>query len=229
MRSHFHLGTSKHIECIQLLSNNNRSSLQTNANLISNNLQAIAAQLSEHQQLLQSTVVHPLPQFPVRTQEAILQTLLRTKAEPNIEEWVEQGRDFIKDQSNTSATKLSDNDRKELWQWAPNAANSEARKQKWGADYTLEEKLAGIETVVTGLKRELLPPPDDEGDDEDEEEDEDEYEDEEEEAEPDKMDVVDQPKPNTESNVAGGIGLSAPTTQMPLESIHKFMTVGKVG
>lgn len=201
-----------------------RPSLQTHANLISNNLQQIAAQLSEHREFFQSTVAFPLPQFPGRERAIILETLLRTKLEPSIEDWIEEGEKIATEQHKASYSGLPDQDRSALWQWAPSAANKEARKQRWGADYTLEEKQRGIQNVVTGLRRELVEPADDEGE-EGEEEDEDEYEETDEEDE-DKMDVEPtktEPKP----------GVSAPTTiretvtiQMPLESIHKYMTTG---
>ena len=146
--------------------------------------------------------------------------MLRTKLEPDVEDWVEQGAKKI---SKESVGALSDRDRNELWQWAPSAANAEARRQKWGADYTLAEKEAGVEEVVTGLRRELVVPPD-----ETEEEDE-EYEEvteEEEDEEADKMDVETRQKPN----VSGQAASSRPAaSSMPLNSIHKFMVTGKTG
>ena len=119
-------------------------------------------------------------QFPGRYQSDVIQMLLRTKMEPDVEEWFEQGQSLGKDLKSTPQM-LRDNDRQALWQWAPGAANAEARRQKWGADYTLAEVQNGIEDIVTGLKRELMEPPPDEdmdedkddfGDDDDEEEDE---------------------------------------------------------
>lgn len=158
--------------------------------------------------------------------------LLRTKLEPDVEEWLEQGQTCAKD-SNTNAQMLRDCDRRELWQWAPSAANVEARKQKWGADYTLAEVEGGVEKVVTGLQRELVVPAEDVDDDDefDSDGDGDGDEDEDQEAEEEVMDVDAKPGFNRQLQpveaTASALRPSAP--QMPLESVHKFMTTGKVG
>ena len=198
------------------------SSLQSHANLISSNLQQINTSLSEHQDLLASTIAFPSMQFPGRHQADVVQMLLRTKLEPDVEEWVEQGQKHAKD-VNTSTTILRDHDREELWQWAPSAANDEARKQKWGADYTLAEVQAGVEKVITGLKRELIEPP---LDDEMEDEDEDDFEEEEEEGEEEAMEVDVKPDAST---LARPVAVDTGPKQMPMESVHRYMTTGKVG
>lgn len=176
-------------------------------------------------------IVYPLPQFPGRTQEHILQQLLRTKLEPEVEDWVEKGQDLAQAASKDSSYRLSDNDLDQLWESAPQDASKEGIKQKWGADYTLAEIQSGVEHVRTGLKRELKVPEDDYNeealeDDEDEEEDADEEE-EEEEDDGDKMDVVEiRRKP-------GGSGLqyevsdrSPVAPPMPLENVFRFMMTG---
>ncbi|KIW42356.1 uncharacterized protein PV06_05916 [Exophiala oligosperma] len=202
-------------------------SLQTHANLISNNLQQIAAQLSEYQDLFKSTVAFPLPQFPGKERAFILETLLRTKLEPNIEDWIEEGGKIAAGQAKDSHSGLSAQERSALWQWAPGAANREARRQKWGADYTLEEKQRGIATVVTGLQRELIEPPDDEGDDEgDEEEEEEEYEESEEEDE-DKMDVELTKSQTTAATSKTTTAISTTPNQMSVDKIHKIMVTGR--
>lgn len=211
------------IKCMLMLS---RPSLQTHANLISNNLQQIAAQLSEYQDLFQSTVAFPLPQFPGKERAFILETLLRTKLEPNIEDWIEEGGKIAAGQAKDSQPGLSIQDRSALWQWAPSAANREARRQKWGADYTLEEKQRGIETIVTGLQRELVEPPDDEGDDEGDEEEEEEYEESEDEDE-DKMDVEPTKSQSTAATSNDIAAISATPNQMSVDKIHKFMVTGR--
>ncbi|KEF63094.1 uncharacterized protein A1O9_01070 [Exophiala aquamarina CBS 119918] len=200
--------------------------LQTHANLISSNLQTITESLSRHRDAFSSAVVHPLPQFPAKERAFILETLLRTKFEPNIEEWVEEGEAVASRQHRPAQRGLTDADRDALWQWAPGAANAEARKQKWGADYTLEEKQNGIENVTTGLRRELIEPPDDEGaEDDDDDEEYDEVTDDENDAE-DKMDVEQSKSEATPSSTE----IKPPslhTAQMPLATLHRFMTTGR--
>ncbi|KIW30290.1 uncharacterized protein PV07_06046 [Cladophialophora immunda] len=204
--------------------------LQLHANLVSNNLQTIVSQLAEHRDTYQSTVAFPTPKFPGTQRAFILETLLRTKLEPNVEDWVEEGENISAQQRKATFLGLSDDDRNALWQWAPGAANGAARKQKWGADFTLEEKQKGVENVATGLRRQLIEPPDDEGDEGPEEEEE-EYEvsdEEDEDEEADKMDIEKQP-PKSEASPASTDTRSAlPTAgQMNLETLHKFMTTGR--
>ncbi|KAJ5225255.1 hypothetical protein N7468_006480 [Penicillium chermesinum] len=166
---------------------NTRSSLQSQATIISNNLVSVSEHLSDHRDLLSSLVAYPGPDYPGRTQAGILEQLLRTKLDPRVEDWVARGRAAGSGSTPASAFTTSDaasvpapsalaaNDFKplsdaelaELWAWAPVEANQEARRRNWGGNFTLEEREAGIENVVTGLKRQLE---DDEGDEEDEEE-----------------------------------------------------------
>ncbi|KAF3399410.1 Mediator of RNA polymerase II transcription subunit 8 [Talaromyces pinophilus] len=159
------------------------SSLQSQASIISNNLINICSQLAEHQELLSSLVAYPAPSFPGNTQQGVLEQLLRTKLDPRVEDWVTRGRLAATEtsgggsgnngESGVGGAGLSETDLAELWSWAPIEANAEARRRNWGGNYTLEEKEAGIQNVVTGLRR-ALPDDDDEDEDEDEDEDQDE-------------------------------------------------------
>jgi mediator of RNA polymerase II transcription subunit 8 len=201
--------------------------LQTHAQLISNNLQAITSQLGEAGELFRSTVAFPTPRFPGTKSQNILDALLRSKLEPNIEDWVKEGEDISAQQRKATSHGLSDSERNDLWQWAPGAANSAARKQTWGGDYTRAEQQGGIEKVVTGLRRQLVEPPEFD-DDEDGEDDDEEYEvtDEEDEGE-DAMDVEKQQR-DTQTKSIPETQLAQPTAGlMPLASIHKFMTTGR--
>jgi len=171
-------------------------------------------------------VAFPLPKFPPAVANSVLDSLLRTKLEPNVVEWVEQGEALGRGEQNSQARNLSDSERHELWQWAPSAANVEARKQKWGADYTLAEKQAGVEHVVTSLRRELMEPLDEDDGEEDEY---DEVTDDEED-DADKMDVEGQAKSAGASTAqAQSLARAVIAPPMPLESVHRFMTTGKVG
>lgn len=169
--------------------NPSRSSLQSQASIISNNLVSVSEHLSDHRDLLSSLVAYPGPDYPSRTQSSTLEQLLRTKLDPRVQDWVARGRiagtepqvlDVSKLNSSaitaTQAQKpLSETELAELWEWAPIEANQEARRRNWGGNFTLEEREAGIQNVVTGLKRQLE---DDEGSEDEEEEDEEEGEDE---------------------------------------------------
>ncbi|OAX85610.1 hypothetical protein ACJ72_00024 [Emergomyces africanus] len=131
------------------------SSLQSQATIISNNLLNVSQQLTDHQDLLSSLVAYPTPQFPGRTEAAMLSQLLRTKLEPRVEDWVSQGLSMGSSDATTLKTGLTEQQLADLWQWAPVEANMEARRRNWGGDYTLEEKEMGVKNVVTGLRRKL--------------------------------------------------------------------------
>lgn len=204
----------------------NRSALQSHSALLSDNLQALSQQLAEQQHLFSALAVYPLPQFP-NHQNHILEQMLRTKLEPDVKEWVDQGEQEAG--SSTAPGTLSEQDRNELWEWAPSAAQTEARKEKWGADYTLAEKETGIDQVVTGLNRVLIEPPDGPEEEEEEyeevtDEEEDENEDEE---EKDKMELVETPAKAGPAGNEASVS-KATTPPMPLNSIHKFMITGKI-
>ncbi len=106
----------------------------------------------------------------------MLGQLLRKKLEPHIEDYVEQGRATATPLSTQPNNPTRNNptinpnlappasgdgaglgltELEELWDWAGLAANEEARKRLGLGDFTLEEREAGIENVVTGLKRKL--------------------------------------------------------------------------
>jgi mediator of RNA polymerase II transcription subunit 8 len=166
-----------------------RTNIQSQANLLTNNLQNIADTLAKNHDLLSSTVTFPLPTYPGRTQEGLLHSLIRKRLEPSVEDWVEHGKDvgttaFDGGNATENNIGLTDKELQDLWDWAPVEANREARRRAWGGDYTLEEKEMGFKNVVTGLRRKL-----DEGESDDEEEEEDEDE-EGEEPDEDEMEVV---------------------------------------
>ncbi|OJD19894.1 hypothetical protein AJ78_00088 [Emergomyces pasteurianus Ep9510] len=131
------------------------SSLQSQATIISNNLLNVSQQLTDHHDLLSSLVAYPTPQFPGRTEAAMLSQLLRTKLEPRVEDWVSQGLSIGNADATMLKTGLTERQLADLWQWAPVEANMEARRRNWGGDYTLEEKEMGVKNVVTGLRRRL--------------------------------------------------------------------------
>lgn len=111
--------------------------------------------------------VFPLPSYPGKTQEALLNQLLRKKLEPEVEDWVVQGQQVAEEVG------LLDDEAKsgvlDLWSWAGMAANELARGHEWGGDFTVEEREGGIENVVTGLRRKFKEEEDDDEDEEDRE------------------------------------------------------------
>lgn len=142
--------------------------------------------MSDNKALLSALAAYPLPSYPGRDQEGLLEQLLRKKLEPDIEERVFAGRAAGESVpahatlANPDKSGLAEASRarraelRDLWQWAGMAANGQARIHHWGADYTREEVERGVDNVMTGLKRKLVAPDDDDDDDEEESDEEDE-------------------------------------------------------
>ena len=205
-----------------------RSSLQSSSGLILDNVKTASQQLAKHQDLLNSLVVYPLPQFPGRTQEHILQSMLRTRLEPGVQDWVDRGQALVEGADESYEGRLSDEDLQELWQTAPQVGTLAGMGQKFSSDYTVSEIQGGIENVRTGLKRELIVPPEDEsptseGDDlEDDEEisEEDEAEDE------DSRDVVEVRRQTAGPGPALATASKNGMPAMPLDNVFRFMMTG---
>ncbi|EPS30627.1 hypothetical protein PDE_05579 [Penicillium oxalicum 114-2] len=215
------------------------SSIQAQANIISNNLISVTEHLSDHRDLLTSIVAYPGPEYPGRTQENMLQQLLRTKLDPRVDDWVARGRAIGTAPNTSSVThaassgtipnpsevattntkQLTDAELTELWQWAPIEANQEARQRNWGGNYTLEEREAGIQNVVTGLRKPL------EDDDGSDDEDEDEGEDDEGEDEMEVVGVHRKPSGGVEYDIAPHHAHPV-TPVVPLDKILRYMTTG---
>lgn len=160
-----------------------------------------------------------------------MEQLLRTKLDPRVEDWVTRGRIAGTEatSSGSAGEGLSESDLAELWSWAPIEANAEARRRNWGGNYTLEEKEAGIENVVTGLRRTL--PDDDDDDDEDEDEDE-EFEDVDEDG-GEKMEIVGvHTRPGAsgvEFDIVRGrehVLSEAASPAIPLDEVFRYMMTG---
>ena len=164
----------------------------------------------------------PSLQFP-STQSHLLEHLLRTKPEPEVKEWIEDGQGPTNVASKgTYRIGPSDSNREELWRWAPIAANDEVRRQNWDGDYTMTEKFAGIENVQTGLTRELQEPPDllDQNGPGAGEESDDEMDDEEDDQE---AAAPQRPSASLGANTAASQPIS---NQMPVEAMLRFISSG---
>ncbi|KAL4864605.1 mediator complex, subunit Med8 [Aspergillus spectabilis] len=208
-------------------------SLQSQATIISSNLQSLSTHLSENHELLRSISAYPAPEFPTRTQGTTLEQLLRTKLDPRVEDWVSRGGKgdihvlpsgfgqgvnanghMLGNGNGNGEEGLGESDLAALWEWAPVEANSEARRRNWGGNFTLEEREGGLQSVVgsLGLQRGL----------------EDDEESEEEEEEEDEMDVV-----GGRRGVSGGGGGDVGTDGqevvaplVPLDEMLRYMTTG---
>lgn len=191
--------------------------IQSQVSAASDNIREINDLMSENHETLSSTMTFPLPSFLVAADsEAVLGNVLRTKPDPLAEDWIKIGEKPAADDLENQL-RLTEVDQHDFWQWAPEAAQDEAKKHPWGDDYTLEEMEAGIENVNTGLRRHLE---DEEDDDDDEEDGANDGNDDDDEA----MDVD-----NKVATTTSAPDATPAVPLMPIESIHRFMTTGKVG
>ena len=128
-------------------------------------LQTILAS-EKYQSLLKAAHVRPNASFPGRTQEGLLEMLLRKRMQPGVEDWIAKGKAYAPEVQEAGA--LSLRELEELWEWAGPEANRIARDdigEGWDDVFTLAESEAGIENVVTGLTRKLWESEGEESDD----------------------------------------------------------------
>lgn len=108
----------------------------------------------------------------------MLQQLLRKKAEPAVEAWIEDNTNPAKvaKWDDGAETGLPEDKQQELWAYAwPTAEEFKNHMREtgvWDFDYSLAEKRVGLDKVVTGLRRRLNKYLDDDEDDEEYDEDE---------------------------------------------------------
>jgi mediator of RNA polymerase II transcription subunit 8 len=142
--------------------------------------------------------------------------------EPGVENWIYEHTTKQQAESQVNGAEKheqaqQDKELRELWSWASQTSNSIVvpMMEEDGAfddDYTIAEREAGVESVSTGLKRNL---------DRDSEEDDDE-------------DEADETEGESMEGVQLGAGVSAKEEDgidpsqapMPLESVLRFMTTG---
>lgn len=94
---------------------------------------------------------------------------MRKKLEPQVENWVEEGR--TAETGINGAAKAGENE-EELWSWAQDWIGMRVARyalEEAGDNYTVEEREKGIENINTGLRRTLDEDESSEEEDEDEE------------------------------------------------------------
>ena len=176
--------------------------------------------LSTQTQFLREAHAYPTSSFPGPSQEGILGQLLRKKLEPNTEEWIEENtsKHEVKSQVNGAGKheQLQGKELRDLWSWASqtNAGIAAAMGEDdlFEDHYTIAEREAGIENVITGLKRNL------DGDSEEEDDEPDDNDD-------DSMEDV---MPSTGALVDSEFGIDSSVSPMPLEDVLRFITSGKL-
>ncbi|KAI1487362.1 mediator of RNA polymerase II transcription complex subunit 8-domain-containing protein [Biscogniauxia mediterranea] len=175
-------------------------SLQATSDILQLNLRAILDIIAQNHDLFSRVAVHPSTNFPGRTQENILLQLLRKKAEPDVEDIMEQGRQTLgslimpPDAAPPPATVITSNsaispatqaiinaqqqkekELEDVWDAARDACGRriyEYAVNEESDPFTLEEREMGIHNVRTGLKRKFEDRDEEEYESDDEEDDE---------------------------------------------------------
>ncbi|KAL9127650.1 MAG: hypothetical protein Q9217_003518 [Psora testacea] len=124
-------------------------SLHTQTLILSHTLSSLSSQLQTNAPFLASTAVYPLPSYPGREQEPLLNQLLRKKLEPGVEEWVEQGRKTGEAVTGSGRAE----EWRELWVWAGMAGNEQARTHDWGGEGSEESEGEDQEEVGKKMPR----------------------------------------------------------------------------
>jgi mediator of RNA polymerase II transcription subunit 8, fungi type len=148
------------------------------------NVQAIVDSLAQNNELFNRIAVHPSTNFPGRTQENVLLQLLRKKPEPDVEVYMDKGRQTLAnlpvppdaamgDESNNMANQDKAKEKALEDVWSQNRDRCGVRIAEYvmneeGDFYTAEERDMGTENVRTGL-RQIFDDDEDESDEEDEE------------------------------------------------------------
>ncbi|RAL66775.1 hypothetical protein DID88_007558 [Monilinia fructigena] len=144
------------------------SSVMMSSSILSTNIQSVIDHLAANSDILSRVVAFPSTNFPGRTQEGLLLQLLRKKLEPQVETWVDEGRNL---QIDSIGEGDNQRDIEETWKWAAEWIGPRIREyalNEAGDEYTAEERENGVENVNTGLKDEEESDEEDEdGDDED--------------------------------------------------------------
>ncbi|ROT42317.1 hypothetical protein SODALDRAFT_12500 [Sodiomyces alkalinus F11] len=141
-----------------------QSSLQAQYHILLRNLQSLLDVLTENAVPFAHTSIHPAVNFPGRTQENVLLTLLRKKREPEVEEHVERGLEKTREvRASGAAPGEGDGVQRLEAVWDEIREWTQGRVQKYvleqaGDVYTRKEREDGIEKVRTGLKRPLEEP-----------------------------------------------------------------------
>jgi mediator of RNA polymerase II transcription subunit 8 len=228
-----------------------RASLQASALILQHNLSSFQNLLTEHSDLFSRLVLHPSTNYPGRTQEHVLGSLLRKKLEPAVEELVEAAREAARsagvDPSRMMGKKPSEDEDEEddedeegyrpededdggdplanLWEDAWTIMNEKLKEfstREARHLFTAKEREGGAEKVRTGLRRDLAGM--DFEDDEEEEED-GEGDEDEEEGEKDGEDVLMGGQDVVQQPVEEQ---GPPKRIIPVEELLWFMTSGQV-
>jgi len=111
-------------------------------------VQGLTTHYARHAELFNKTVIYPSTNYPGRTQEGVLNSLLRKKLEPPIASWVEEGREVAANTTTPGTTAASEHDQQQFQEWVRDFIDQRVQKyalEEGPDNFTAEERAIGIE------------------------------------------------------------------------------------
>ncbi|KAI1431357.1 mediator of RNA polymerase II transcription complex subunit 8-domain-containing protein [Xylaria sp. CBS 124048] len=158
----------------------NLSSLQASADILNHNVNAILDVFAANNDLFNRVAIHPSTNFPGRTQEGVIGLLMRKKAEPDVQDAMDKGREMLASlpvprivsfDSTATPEVAKEAALEEVWNTTRDACQARIADYVMHEEsdmFTAEEREMGIANVRTGLQHAEY-----EYDDEEDEDDED--------------------------------------------------------
>lgn len=181
-------------------------------------MQELADALNSQRELFSTLHAYPTSTFPAYSeqQQNLVFALLWKKLDPRGEEWIQKSlQDSSEQNGSTEQGSLAADQVEEVWDWAGKSSREFVEdwldKKTFEDTYTVAERKAGKDNVVTGIKRDL---------DWDSEDSEDEGDEDEDQMEEDKKpEEITGPVPN---------GFDPTKPAIPLESLLRFGSGGEM-
>lgn len=129
-------------------------SLQSQLNVTLSQLMSLTSNMQHFQDVLDSTVVYPLPNFPTTSHEGLLTTLLRKRNIPEVDEWIKSAREASDLDTGALDTKditKSLNDDKEISKWALEIFVEEFEKHNYKGFHTRQDSGPVDDIEMEGL------------------------------------------------------------------------------
>ncbi|EPX72382.1 mediator complex subunit Med8 [Schizosaccharomyces octosporus yFS286] len=118
--------------------------IHKNFNILLSQIHSLSNTLAIHFQSLRTTNIFPSEEFPVREQEPLLTTLLRTRPLPVVEEWESATlEEYENDPSLKSKSQKKPLPQDVLWEEARDLLMQERERYNWTGYVTRQEELRG--------------------------------------------------------------------------------------
>lgn len=128
-------------------------SLSSQFNVVLKQLISLSETLTQYRDILSKTVAYPLPSFPLAVQGGLLRSLLRKKPTPEVEEWIQQGREVSKG----AGIKVQDDE--DFCAFASSVVNEELGKHNWSGFVTRAEMKQGMVDKGISIKHNVQKKP----------------------------------------------------------------------